>query len=307
MSVPCRNVVVLEFGRVAMQRSADRTDGFSDDVDQAFAARAFAAAKVSCAAFAIVRTDSREVVWANAAAATFWGSRDLEVLARVLFGPPEAVGRGWLGSLAGGFVPGRAPQLARPTLGRSLGTRDRLVLGRSWRGSDGESFLAFAVPQTGTVHDHPDAAWRQGATVSASGTQGAAQERDAAPVDGHAAEPSGPDLSAGPEGAGRPFADAELSLARRSQLAILRDRLDAAVDGTASLRLLWRTDCDDVATQIDDRTFTRLGSPVRFAQRSLPEVVADFDPVAGERLRAALATRATWSGISVCLPVADGA
>jgi signal transduction histidine kinase len=291
-----------------MQRSADRNDGFADAIDQAFADRVFAAAKARCAAFAIVRTDSREVVWANAPAAAFWGSRDVEDLARVLFGPPEATDRGWLGSLAGGFVPGRAPQLARPALGRGLGTRDRLVLGRSWLGSDGESFLGFVVPQTGTAHDHSDTAWRRGGTASSSEPEAAAQERDgSAPVDGLGAEPSGPEISAGLQAPGRPVADAELSLARRSQLAILRDRLNAAVDGTASLRLLWRTDRDDVATQIDDRTFTRLGSPVRFAQRSFPEVVAGFDPVAAERLRAALATRATWSGVSVCLPVADGA
>jgi len=281
-----------------MQRSADRNDGLLEDIDQAFAESAFTASKASCAAFAIVRTDSREVVWANAAAAAFWGSRDFEDLARALFGPPEGVGRGWLGSLAGGFVPGRAPQLARPAVGRGLRMRDSLVLGRSWRGPGGESLMGFAVPQTGTLHDHPDDAWRQGATDSAGAPRAATREtHGSTTLDRHGAE------SSWPEGTGGPAMD----LARRSQLAILRDRLNAAVDGTASLRLLWRTDRDDAITQIDDRTFARLGCPVRFARRSLAEVVAGFDSLAAERLRVALASRTTWSGISVRLPVADGA
>jgi len=281
-----------------MQRSADRNDGLLEDIDQAFAESAFTASKASCAAFAIVRTDSREVVWANAAAAAFWGSRDFEDLARALFGPPEGVGRGWLGSLAGGFVPGRAPQLARPAVGRGLRMRDSLVLGRSWRGPGGESLMGFAVPQTGTLHDHPDDAWRQGATDSAGAPRAATREtHGSTTLDRHGAE------SSWPEGTGGPAMD----LARRSQLAILRDRLNASVDGTASLRLLWRTDRDDAITQIDDRTFARLGCPVRFARRSLAEVVAGFDSLAAERLRVALASRTTWSGISVRLPVADGA
>lgn len=281
-----------------MQRSADRNDGLLEDIDQAFAESAFTASKASCAAFAIVRTDSREVVWANAAAAAFWGSRDVEDLARALFGPPEGVGRGWLGSLAGGFVPGRAPQLARPAVGRGLRMRDSLVLGRSWRGPGGESLMGFAVPQTGTLHDHPDDAWRQGATDSAGAPRAATREtHGSTTLDRHGAE------SSWPEGTGGPAMD----LARRSQLAILRDRLNAAVDGTASLRLLWRTDRDDAITQIDDQTFARLGCPVRFARRSLAEVVAGFDSLAAERLRVALASRTTWSGISVRLPVADGA
>lgn len=285
-----------------MQRSADGNDGLLEDIDQAFAESAFTASKASCAAFAIVRTDSREVVWANAAAAAFWGSRDLEDLARALFGPPDGLARGWLGNLAGGFVPGRAPQLARPAVGRGLRMRDSLVLGRSWRGPGGESLMGFAVPQTGTVHHHPDHAWRQEATDSAGAPPAAAREsHGSTPLDRHAA------ASSLPEGTGGPAMNPELSLARRSQLAILRDRLNAAVDGTPSLRLLWRTDRDDAITQIDDRTFARLGSPVRFAERSLAEVVAGFDSPAAERLRVALASRTTWSGISVLLPVADGA
>ncbi len=60
-------------------------------------------------------------------------------------------------------------------------------------------------------------------------------------------------------------------------------------------------------TQIDAETFARLGAPLLLRRRrACPTSWRRLDPAGAERLRAALASRVTWSGLTLDLPVADG-
>ena len=88
---------------------------------------------------------------------------------------------------------------------------------------------------------------------------------------------------------------------------MLRDRLSLALDGAVTLRLLWRTDAADALTEIDRDLVARIGAPLEPGRGALPDLLAAADPEGAERLRDALARRATWSGLTVDLPVAEGA
>ncbi len=278
-----------------MQRFDDRS-GRHTDVDDVFADPAFAPLKAAGAAFAVVALGPRRVVWANAAAMTHWHADDAEALGRALFGS-DGRPAGWLDAMARGAVPGRPPRLARAGLTRGFLMRAETALTCAWTASDGSLLLGFALPLAAGEASAGD--WRHPAPTAPE----APRTAEAAPP----AAPARPADEEAPEAGDGPGADAAPNLARRSQLAILRDRLNHAVDGAASLRLLWRTDAADTVTQVDADTFARLGSPVRFGAAALPDVVAGFDPTGAERLRAALAGRTTWTGITLALPVADGA
>lgn len=276
-----------------MQHSRDR-DGEGSSLDTAFADPAFAGLKARGAPFAILRPDARVVLWANAAAADGWGAADAEACAEVLFGSD---GRGgWLDGLTRGLVPGRAARLVRGGVARGSAPPARTALIRAWTDPDGETLIALAVPdaEAGTPAD-PDA-WRRPAWA----VQPAAEPRDGRPDHADTAAPDAGEAEDEP-------ADTGVVLARRGQLAVLRDRLSRAVDGAVTLRLLWRTDAEGAVVSIDAAAFARLGSPLRFDGVPLPDAVAAFDPEGGRRLSAALATRATWAGIAFELPVADRA
>ncbi len=276
---------------VVMQHSRDR-DGEGWDVGAAFADPTFTTLKARGAPFVILRPDTGTVVWANAAAAHHWAAVDRTDLSRILFGTD---GRGgWLAGLDRGLVPGRAPRLARAGLARGFGMRAHTALLRAWTTADGTPLIGLAVPDADAEPVADPEAWRRDAWVP----------EPAVPALPVAEAPSG--------AAGAPDQDADraesgAALARRGQLAVLRDRLSHAVDGATTLRLLWRTDAGGAVVSIDDAAFARLGSPVRFAGAALPDAVAPFDPAGAGRLHAALATRVTWAGIFFDLPVADAA
>ena len=274
-----------------MQRYGDRSGGLTD-VDDVFADPAFAPLKAAGAAFAVVLPGPRRIVWANAAAMSHWHAGDADALGRALFGSDDRPS-GWLDAMTRGAVPGRPPRLARAGLARGFLMRAETALTRTWTAADGTLLLGFAVPLA--AREVPSGDWRHPAPTAPEAPQ--ASEAEPAAVS--------PAVEGGLGEGDLP--EAVPSLARRSQLAILRDRLNHAVDGAASLRLLWRTDAADTVTQVDADTFARLGSPVRFGAAPFPDVVASFDPVAAERLRAALAARTTWTGITLALPVGDGA
>ena len=274
-----------------MQHSRDR-DGEDSDIDAAFADPAFAGVKARAAPFVILRPDTATVLWANAAAAEHWAAADAAGLSRTLFGLD---GRGgWLDGLARGLVPGRPPCLARAGLARGFGMRAHTALIRAWTDHDGTPRIGLAAMDAAAGPAEDAAAWRRPAW----------EPERAAPA-------AGPwDADAGEGDAGEGEADAAetgQALARRGQLAVLRDRLSRAIDGAAALRLLWRTDAEGALVSIDTATFARLGSPLRFDGAALPDAVAPFDPEGAGRLRAALTTRATWAGVSFDLPVADAA
>lgn len=271
-----------------MQHSPDR-DGADLDLDGVFSDPAFAALKARCAAFMLVDPAERSVVWANGVAARHWGAADLGALSRSMFGTGGADG-GWLDGLLQGIVPGRAPRLARGGLSRGFRMRARTAMVQAFSTPD-TALVAIAVPdamapEAAAAEDWKRPAWELATTPDAP-----------------AAEPA-PSPAAAPE---TPEDDPGASIARRSQLAVIRDRLNHAFDGAASLRLLWRTDAAGAVTRIDADAFSRLGSPVRFDRRTFPDVVQDFDPAGADRLRRALASRATWAGITLDLPVAAGA
>ena len=161
--------------------------------------------------------------------------------------------------------------------------------------------MGFAFPETAEEQESPTDAWRR--APGDQGRTGAGTDTPARQVEEADPDPSETQAPDPDEGGG--FTSDGLSLARRSQIAVLRDRLNAAADGAGSLRFLWRTDVDDAVTQIDAETFVRLGTPVTFDHENLTAVVGAWDAAAGVRLAAALASRATWHGITVRLPVAD--
>ncbi len=271
---------------VVMQHSRDR-DGEGSDAGAAFADPAFAKLKARCAPFAILRADTAAVLWANVAAAQHWAADDAGALSEVLFGLD---GRGgWLDGILRGLVPGRAPCLARAGLARGFGMRAHTALIRAWTAPDGTPLVGLAVPDSAAGPPTDADAWRRPAWEPDS-TAPASETGN-----------SGPDQADGPDG------EPGTALARRGQIAVLRDRLSRAIDGAVALRLLWRTDADGAVVSIDAAAFARLGSPLGFDGVALPDAVAGFDPEGGRRLRSALATRATWAGITVDLPVAEGA
>lgn len=267
-----------------MRVSPDR-DGAGSDIDAAFEDRAFAPLKARGAAFVVVRPDTAEVLWANAAAAAHWRAPDAGALAETLFG--AGASGGWLEGLAEGVVPGRPSRLARAGSARGLRMRARTALVRAWV-DGGSLLLALASPDAATAAAAEPDAWRRPAWDGEPVPAGSTSEPGEAPAE----------VPAGAEDLGE-------ALASRSQVAVLRDRLNQAVDGAAAVRLLWRTDADDAVTQIDLDTFARLASPLRFDGATLPDAVAAHDPDGAALLRAALATRATWSGVTVDLLVAD--
>ena len=271
-----------------MGQAADR-DGAAVGVDELFDHPAFESLKSRASAFVVVRPSARALMWANVAAADFWDRRT-ETLERALFGPP---GGGWLGDAMGAVVPGRAPQMFRTGLAPGLGMRGAMVLARALVGPDGVPIVGFAVPVSG-VADAPAAEWRRRVgpdvlAVESPESEAEPPSPEAAVETGEVADAAGP------------------VLARRSQLAILRDRLMSATDGVAQLRFLWRTDSRGVLTAIDDRVPGRLGAPLSAGAGPLPQAVAAFDVAAGERLDQAFTARSTWSGIAIRLPVAGGA
>ncbi|WP_237479065.1 sensor histidine kinase [Lichenibacterium dinghuense] len=276
-----------------MQESRDRDDE-AEDVGAAFADPAFAGLKARGAPFAILRPAAGEVVWANAAAAAFWDAGTAAELARALLGAEGD--DGWLDGLLRGLVPGRAPRLARAGLARGFRMRAHTALIRAWTDRGGATLVGFGVPDAapgGGAWDRP--AWARDEPVAEEPASD--EPRGAADHGAGEGEISEEDA---PEGDGP-------TLARRGQLAVLRDRLSRTLDGATTLRTLWRTDAGGVLTAIDENTFARLGSPLRLDGRALPDAVAPFDPAGSERLRAALEGRATWAGLPVELPVADGA
>ncbi|WP_129220486.1 ATP-binding protein [Lichenibacterium ramalinae] len=287
-----------------MQDSPDR-DGTLPEVGETFSDPAFAGCKARGAAFVIVHPGTGAVAWANAAAATYWGAPDADALARALFGPGLG-GGGWLDGLTQGVVAGRAPRLVRGGLARGFRMRARTALVVAVATTAGP-LLGFAVPDagqaegTGPAWDGP--AWddpvRQGRASPDPVRQNQVPAADGV---GPTAEPL-PTAEISPAAEPSPGA----SLARRSQVAVLRDRLALALDGAVTLRLLWRTDADAVLTQIDADTVTRLGAPLQPGRGALPDLVAAQDPAGAARLRAALAGRSTWSGITLDLSVAGGA
>ncbi len=275
-----------------MQHSPDR-DGADLHLDEVFSDPAFAALKARCAAFAVVDPAERSVVWANAAAARHWDAADLGALSRALFGAEATDGGGWLDGLLQGLLPGRAPRLARGGLARGFRMRARTAMVRAFATPGAALLVGFAVPDAMSSDDAAAEDWRCPAWPTASPDASAAQAVSS---------------DAAPDGAPTPDKDdAGGGIARRSQVAVLRDRLNHALDGAASVRLLWRTDAAGSVARIDADAFSRLGAPVRFDRRTFPDVVQGFDPAGADRLRRALASRATWSGITLDLPVAAGA
>ena len=277
-----------------MGQAADR-DGAAVVVvvDDVFDHPAFASLKSRASAFVAVLPESRDLIWANAAAAAYW-DRSADTLGTALFGPP---GRGWLGMSLSAVVPGRSPQMFRTGLAPGLGMRGSMVLARAIAGPDGTTIVGFAVPGSGTDGAAADA-WRGAARPDTTTSTGSGAESREPPPLAAAAQMAG-------EAQDDPAAGASLS--RRSQLAVLRDRLVAATDGATILRLLWRTDARGILTQMDERLSQRLGAPLTAGSGPLPEAVARFDAAAGEQLGLAFAARATWSGIALRLPVAGGA
>ena len=284
-----------------MQHSPDR-DGTLPEVGEIFSDPAFAGAKAAGAAFVLVGPETGVVAWANAAAAAFWAADDAGSLARALFGP-DGRGGGWLDGLTQGVVPGRGPRLVRGGLARGFRMRARTALAVAVA-TDAGPLLGFAVPEAaragGTASPWNETAWTRA-------------DADAVAGDGEGDDAAGPDAR-GPAGAADgppvgdgPGVDAGADLARRSQIAVLRDRLSLALDGAVVLRLLWRTDADGALTQIDADTVSRLGAPLQPGRGALSDILAARDPAGAERLHAALAGRATWSGLTVELPVAGGA
>ncbi len=267
-----------------MQHSRDR-GGEGSDIGAAFADPAFAGLKARGAPFAVLRPDTGAVLWANVAAAQHWAAGDAAALAEILFG--SGARGGWLDGIVRGLVPGRAPCLARAGLARGFGMRAHTALVRAWTAPDGAPLIGLAVPDAAAGPATDAEAWRRPAWEPDRAAPAAAPE-DPGPGRADDAEP-------GP------------ALARRGQLAVLRDRLSRANDGAVALRLLWRTDAEGAVVSVDAAPFARLGSPLRFDGAALPDAVARFDPEGGRRLRSALATRATWAGITVDLPVADAA
>ncbi len=286
-----------------MSHSAEPIDNLAAVVDTMFDDPAFGSLKTRDAAFALVRVSDGTVLWVNDSAAAFWGTRDLDALGRNLAGqagPGSGLGLGsGLEGLLRGTTLWAPPRLGRLRLATALRLRNHIMLFRTGTGPDGALLVGFALPETAAAEEGPTDAWRHG-----SDEQNRIGSNDA---------PASRAVEARPDAAETPAPNTEpagsehdgLSLARRSQIAVLRDRLQAAADGAGSLRLLWRTDADDVVTQIDAETFARLGTPVAFDQHRFPTVIGAWDAEAGARLAAALATRATWSGITVLLPVAD--
>ncbi|MGI3900481.1 MAG: histidine kinase dimerization/phospho-acceptor domain-containing protein [Janthinobacterium lividum] len=275
-----------------MRQFPDR-DGTDLDIDDIFSHPTFAAAQAENAAFVVVAPEKRNVVWANVAAARFFDAETADALGTILFGT-EGHGGGWLDGLVQGVAPGRPPRLARGGLSRGFRMRAHtaLILAKASPGCG--LLMAFAVPEgcgpegeswheaAWPAESPPDVVEWQSVADAASGSVGAEVD-DAAP-------------------------DTGLMLARRSQIAILRDRLAHALDGAATLRLLWRTDVADRVTQFDAEAVSKLGTRVSFLDGgSFPDVVAGFDQPGGEQLRTALASRATWSGVTLDIPVSNGA
>ena len=287
-----------------MSHSAESIDKLAADVDGIFDHPAFLPLKTRVAAFGLVRVSGGDVLWVNESAAAFWGTRDLRALGRNL--AAQSSPGGGLQGLVRGTTVWASPRLGRLRLAHTLKLRNHVVLFRTGTDADGAVLLGFALPETAAEEDRPTDAWRRGLTdpgrIEGAGEGSApttvAAHREVVGKQGH-----GVSEAVGLE-AGGLEADG-LSLARRSQIAVLRDRLQAAADGAGSLRLLWRTDADDRVTQIDADTFARLGSPLSFEGDTLATVIGAWDATAGAELAAALATRATWSGITVRLPVAD--
>ena len=283
-----------------MSQDAESIDKLAADVDGIFDHPAFLPLKTRDAAFGLVRVASGDVLWVNDSAAAFWGTRDLIALGRYVAGK-AAPGNGLEGLVRGTTV-WASPRLGRLRLAHALKLRNHVVLFRTGTDADGATLLGFALPETAAEDDRPTDAWRRGLDDPRS-VEGAGEVLAPPPVAARLKDDDD-EHDAGVSKAGDLETDG-LSLARRSQIAVLRDRLQAAVDGAGSLRLLWRTDADDRLTQIDAATFTRLGSPLSFDRETFATVIAACDATAGAELAAALATRATWSGITVRLPVAD--
>ena len=282
-----------------MSHSAEPIDKLATVVDEMFDHPAFTSLKTHDAAFALVRVSDGNVLWVNNSAATFWGTRDLGALGRNL--ASQAGPGSGLEGLVRGTTLWASPRLGRLRLAHALRLRSHVMLFRTGTGADGELLMGLTLPETAAGQEGPTDAWRRapdepvrigGETIAPASRIEAARPEAAGTQD------------TAPTAAGEPESDG-LSLARRSQIAVLRDRLHAAADGASSLRLLWRTGADDVVIQIDAETFARLGAPVAFDHEALPRAIGHWDADAGARLAAALATRATWSGITVRLPVAD--
>ncbi len=282
-----------------MSHSAEPIDKLATVVDEMFDHPAFASLKTHDAAFALVRVSDGNVLWVNDSAATFWGTRDLGALGRNL--ATQAGPGSGLEGLVRGTTLWASPRLGRLRLAHALRLRSHVMLFRTGTGADGELLMGLALPETAAGQEGPTDAWRRG--PDEPGRIGGETVAPASRIVAARPDAAGTQDPA-PAAAGDPESDG-LSLARRSQIAVLRDRLHAAADGASSLRLLWRTDADDVVTQIDAETFARLGTPVAFDHVALARAVGVWDADAGARLAAALATRATWSGITVRLPVAD--
>ncbi len=281
-----------------MSHSVESIDKLVADVGGIFDHPAFLPLKLRDAAFGLVRVSNGDVLWVNDSASAFWGTRDLPRL-RQNFAAPFGPGLG-LESLVRGTTVWAAPRLGRVRLAHGFRLRNHVVLFRTGTDADGAVLLGFALPETAADEDHAADQWRRGSDESgiveradALASPPTAARQDVAEQQGHATnDASDPE----PDG---------LSLARRSQIAVLRDRLQAAVDGAGSLRLLWRTDADGRATQLDAETFTRLGTRLSFDRENFASVIGTCDAAAGAQLASALATRATWSGVTVRLPVAD--
>ena len=267
------------------------------EVDEVFSDPAFAVLKTRGAAFAVLHPDAGEVLWANEAALTYWSAADAEALAAAVFGP-AGQGGGWIDGLARGLVPGRPPRLVRGGLGRGFRMRAHTALIAAVPLPDGDVLLGVAVPDSTGLLPAEAGAWRRSAWTAA-----AAPSAEEGPDDDGAAFDDVADREPEP----RPDVAAGVALARRSQVAVLRDRLNKALDGAALLRLVWRTDENARVTQIDAGSFARLASPLRFTDGPLPDLLAPYDAAGAQRLRDALASHATWSSLALALPVADGA
>ena len=254
-----------------MRHFPDRNDP-DLDVGEIFSHAAFAASQLADAAFVVVDPEACHVIWANVSSAQFFNAATPSVLTRTLFGA-AGHGGGWLDGLAQGVVPGRPPRLARGGLSRGFRMQAHTALIRSFVTPHGNRLLAFAVLEAGGP-EVDGVSWKQPAWPPRSRQTDLVDET---PV-GHPAESADADDSA------QDTSEAGLALARRSQVAVLRDRLVHALDGATALRLLWRTDIADRITQIDADGMSKLGVRLPLTDgRSFPEVVANVDQQGSEQ------------------------
>ena len=264
----------------------DKTGPGPDWVASAFDNAAFAASKMQAAPLLVLAGEPLRVVWANVAASDGFGAKDNGELTRRLFGSrPELRQR--LENLRRRLGPG-SPCLERLRIVRGFSTETvtALICRTETPVGIGLAMALVGLGATGSAGPAAPTLWRRTYAEPMSAEPVAGPD-EAASGNAEPPEQVGPGETAG-------------------AVEDVRMRLRAAFGRRDQRRFLWRSDTDDKLDQIDDQVFDDIGATDRPRSAHLvADEVSRFDPAGAARLRAALATRASFSGVEIRWPIVE--